>query len=160
MTDQLIPTGGPGALTLCLVTCQVEQVRFMSDSHVATTYVNEVTHVYVLLVSLSPKNLFRFSLRRAVSSYRPFWEKCTEWHTNDLKHYSIYKVKGVPYVLLISTRVPNFSPFRSTISLFVCVVFLSYRPFRDKCTEWSQNDLEHTHTLEHTLEHEHTPFMC
>ncbi len=36
-------TRGPGALASCLVTCQIEQVRFVLNSHVATSYVAEVT---------------------------------------------------------------------------------------------------------------------
>ena len=56
---------GPGAFTFSLDTCQLE-TRFMSNSNVATTYVNEVIYIDALLVSLSPKKLLHFSLRPAV----------------------------------------------------------------------------------------------
>ncbi len=37
-----------------------------------------------------------FGLLAAISSCRPFWEKCTQWLKNDVKHF---EVKGTPYVL-------------------------------------------------------------
>ncbi len=72
----------------------------MPNSHVATTYVNEVTHIYVLLGSLNPKISFRFSLRPVVFELYAILRQ-VHW---------IYKVKGTPYVLLISTS-PKYDSF-------------------------------------------------
>ena len=43
-------------------------------------------------------------------SYRPFWDKCTEWPQTDLEPY---KFKGTPYMLLVSA-----SPKFYSISLY------------------------------------------
>ncbi len=68
-----------------------------------------------------------------LSSYKPFWKKCTKWPQNDIEHY---KLKWSPYVLIVSI-IPKFH----SVSLYD-QPFLRYRAFWDKCTEWPQNDLE------------------
>ncbi len=88
--------------------------------------------IYVLLVSTSNK-FHSISLCELFSSYRPFWEKCTEWPPNDLEYYMLI---CTPYVLLVSL-IPKFN----SVSLYN-QPFLRYRASSDKLTEWPQNDLE------------------
>ena len=47
-------------------------------------------NIFVFLMSRASK--FRFN---STSSYKPFWEKCTEWPQNDLEYR---KVKRTPYM--------------------------------------------------------------
>ena len=58
-------------------------------------------------------------------SYRPFWDKCSEW----------------PQISLNTTRS---KVLESQISLhYALPAVLCYRPFWDTCTGWPQNDIEH-----------------
>ena len=83
--------------------------------------------LYVLPVSTSPK-FYSISLYdEPFSSYRPFWEKSTEWPQHDLERC---KLKSTPYALLVSLA-PKFHP----VSLYG-QPFLRYRTFWDKCTKW------------------------
>ncbi len=43
--------------------------------------------IYVLPVTTSPKFHSVLLFDGLFSSYRPFWEKCTEWPQNDLEQY-------------------------------------------------------------------------
>ena len=72
--------------------------------------------------------------RHPFSSYRPFWDKCTERPQMTLNT----KRSKVPHICCISNLSPNFHP----ISLYG-QPFSSYRPICDKYTKWSQHNLEH-----------------
>ncbi len=61
------------------------------------------------------------------SSYRPFWDKCTEWPQNYLEYY---KPQGQTYHIdLLITSTPE-SQFKLPV-------------FWDKRTAWPQNNIEH-----------------
>ncbi len=102
------------ASTLCLLTSQIG--KSMPSSHVATSYVAEVTNpnfdiwkwlwlhkerntcslntetrgTKVPHIALGPKlhSFLRYD-RQAILSYKPFWAKCTEWPQNCLEHYKV-----------------------------------------------------------------------
>ncbi len=90
-------TRSPGALMLCLVTCQIGIVRFMPNVHVATTYVVEVTQICVTSIGLWVINFAPFDSTTKSFRVTCHFEttKCTEWPQMDLEHY---KVKGTPYM--------------------------------------------------------------
>ncbi len=80
--------------------------RFRVTDHIEATAPNDpkttldttrsACPIYVLLVSSSPKFLFISFFGQPFSSYRPFWDKCTEWPQNYLQQY---KVISTPYVI-------------------------------------------------------------
>ncbi len=57
-----------------------------------------IRYIYYTL-AVPPSTKFQLSLYdQPFSSYRPFWDKCTEWLKNYLEHY---KVKGHPIYALL-----------------------------------------------------------
>ncbi len=75
---------------------------------------SNIPHICITSIPGSQISL-GFALRPAVFEIRSFWDKCTEWPQSDGEPC---KVKYIPFVLLVHTRVPNFSPFCSTTSRF------------------------------------------
>ncbi len=92
-----------------------------------------------------------FSLQPFLS-YRPFWDKCTEWPQMTLNNKGS-KVSHIvsEWVKRVYSRFDNFSvstntlPGRGGYPIYIWQLILnfnlSYRPFWDKCTEWPQNDV-------------------
>ena len=76
----------------------------LKDSKMIKPYKVKATPYFLLLISTSPKFHPVSLYDEALLSYRPFWEKCTEWPQNNLEHY---KLKCTPYVLLVS-MIPKF----------------------------------------------------
>ncbi len=70
---------------------------------------------YVLIVSMSPKVHSVSLYDQPFLKYRAFWDKRTEWPQNDLEPY---KFNCTPYIYNYCPQVSNFTPFRSTPSLF------------------------------------------
>ncbi len=140
--------------------------------------------LYILQLPPPPRPKFHpFSLRSQPSlSYRSLWDNCNE---SPPKRLWVLKSQRYPIYTLQPLRGSNFTPFRSTASLFrftghfkhphqmtpkwpwtvkgqrypiymlqlpaspkvqsvspCSLLFLRYRPFWDKCTKWTQYDLE------------------
>ena len=76
--------------------------------------------------------------RYKVAENRKF-RKCTEWPQTD---FEILTVISTSYTLSNYPRGPNLDPFCSMASHFQDIRFTKIDKNR-KCTEWSQNDLEH-----------------
>ncbi len=73
-----------------------------------------LTHICVTGVpELKNFTLFQSTTSHFLS-YRPFWDKCTEWPQNGFK---FYKVKDTPYLCYSYPRVPNFTRFALTPTL-------------------------------------------
>ena len=85
----------------------------MPNSHVATTYVAEVTHICVTNIRESQSSL-HFTPRASLFELQAIWGNCTECPPNDCESSN---VKGTSYVLLVSTR-PNLSPSHFATSCF------------------------------------------
>ncbi len=103
---------------------------------------------YVLLVFPSPKFQFVSFYNQPILSYRPFWDKCTEWPINDPE---TYKVKGTPYIICIYA-------LRVSQSHKLCFVLLStISHFQQSQANLRQvhwmapNDIEH-YTVNDTLD--------
>ncbi len=102
----------------------------MPNSHVATTYVNEVTHIYVFLVSLSPNISLHFSLWLAVFELQAIRIQ-VHWMTHKWP-WTLQHVQGQKCAICVS----NIHESQiSVIFALPLVVFLSFRPFWHKCTE-------------------------
>ncbi len=53
---------------------------------------SKVPHIFYTITSESQVSI-HFALQPPFSSYRPFWDNCTQWPRNDIEHY---EVKGTP----------------------------------------------------------------
>ncbi len=104
--------------------------------------INQKYPIYVLLVSLNPEFQSVFLYEQLFWKYSPFWEKSPK----------------LPHMTLNATRLWSWTLQGHTLYALLVLVspesqishcdqpFLSYKPFWDKCIEWSQNDhdvLEH-----------------
>ncbi len=67
----------------------LRQVHQMTPKWLWTVQ-GHMCHIYMLLVSTSPKFHSVSLYDEPFSKYRPFWDKCTEWPQNDLEHCIYY----------------------------------------------------------------------
>ncbi len=120
----------------------------MPNSHVATTYVKEVIHIYVLFISESKK----FALFQSMTIR--FWvtghsEKIALNDPQMTLNTATWTRSKVLHVLLISTS-PQFQSFLSYHQPFF---WFELQTILRQVHWMTQNDLEH-------YEVKHTPYMC